>query len=76
MQHVDGNVQMTRNQLLTKIDWEGGLEAYFDYGFHPDEIEDDPELRAIAERAYAAWTYFDTAGDEMMDLLYSSDECE
>ncbi len=66
----------TREDVYNKLDWEGGLDGFLQYGFEPEDInENDTELIVAAERMMAAWSYFEAAGDEFLRLL-EQDCCE
>lgn len=60
----------SRADLRSKIDWEGGLESFLEYGFYEDDVpEGDEELRAVAEPMLQAWTAFQEAANAFLDLL-------
>lgn len=60
----------SREELAAKIEWEGGLEAAFDYGIRSDYMpEGDEELTALWREAEDAFARFDDALYPLRELL-------
>lgn len=66
----------SRQALANKIDWEGGLEGFLDYGFDPtDDIpERDDELEDIASTMVTRWREFQEAAGYFTALLPDLEE--
>lgn len=60
----------SRLELANKIDWEGGLESFLDYGFGLGDLpEEDEALRTVAARLLFAWDSYQAIAQEFEDLL-------
>lgn len=52
---------MTEQELIDKIEWEGGILAALDYGLGPEDLDEDadPQFRSLWLDLCAAWTKLD-----------------
>lgn len=60
----------SRGELASKIDWEGGIYGFLQYGFDPDDCpEGDAELTEAATKLRFQWYEMRKAADAFMALL-------
>lgn len=63
----------SREELASKIDYEGGLEEFLRYGFSVDDIpEDDDELYQVAAQMMWDWEDYKESAENFMRLLPDS----
>ncbi len=63
--------KMTALEWANKADWEGGVEAGFDYGLTPDDLADDvdPEFKAKVVEAHGLWKASQPAITQLQNMV-------
>lgn len=63
-----------RQDLCDKMNWEGGLESFLDYGLKLEDLPpDDPDLYEVTSIMLDAWKEYQSTTMDFYDLLK---ECE
>jgi hypothetical protein len=59
---------MTNDELVQKIDWEGGITDAIDYGLRPEDI-DDPKVALLWEQARDALKMFQSLATQIENII-------
>lgn len=63
-----------RQEIFEKMNWEGGLEMFLDYGFSAEDLpEGDAELSEVTNDMLLAWEDYQLYADRFMGLF---SDCE
>jgi len=57
-----------KEELVSKIEWEGGIPETLEYGVTADDI-DDPELAKAWTQLEQMWRQFEVERDRVVELL-------